>query len=110
MVGRAQRERDDGAQFGGVGPRRDHVARLARAAGGEVRAERGDVVEHGGACGPFARLSQECGASAKPVSRAIRFFPCAIFALGRSEERRVGQECVSTCRSRWSPYHSKKKI
>src|SRR3546814_19408442 len=23
----------------------------------------------------------------------------------RSEERRVGQECVSTCRSRWSPYH-----
>src|SRR3546814_6657325 len=26
-------------------------------------------------------------------------------ALGRSEERRVGKECVSTCRSRWSPYH-----
>src|SRR3546814_14471123 len=28
---------------------------------------------------------------------------------GRSEERRVGKECVSTCRSRWSPYHEKKK-
>src|SRR3546814_15216253 len=27
----------------------------------------------------------------------------------RSEERRVGTECVSTCRSRWSPYHKKKK-
>src|SRR3546814_17583740 len=27
----------------------------------------------------------------------------------RSEERRVGKECVRTCRSRWSPYHSKKK-
>src|SRR3546814_17201135 len=27
----------------------------------------------------------------------------------RSEERRVGKEGVSTCRSRWSPYHSKKK-
>src|SRR3546814_15138068 len=27
----------------------------------------------------------------------------------RSEERRVGKECVSTCRSRWSPYHLKKK-
>src|SRR3546814_14158981 len=27
----------------------------------------------------------------------------------RSEERRVGKECVSTCRSRWSPKHSKKK-
>src|SRR3546814_973239 len=25
--------------------------------------------------------------------------------LVRSEERRVGKECVSTCRSRWSPYH-----
>src|SRR3546814_16715117 len=27
----------------------------------------------------------------------------------RSEERRVGKECVSTCSSRWSPSHSKKK-
>src|SRR3546814_17410348 len=29
--------------------------------------------------------------------------------LARSEERRVGKECVSTCRSRWSPYPYKKK-
>src|SRR3546814_20314894 len=29
----------------------------------------------------------------------------AYAAIGRSEERRVGKECVSTCRSRWSPYH-----
>src|SRR3546814_11840985 len=29
--------------------------------------------------------------------------------VGRSEERRVGKECVSTCRSRWSPYNKKKK-
>src|SRR3546814_12694739 len=29
----------------------------------------------------------------------------AIQKLYRSEERRVGKECVSTCRSRWSPYH-----
>src|SRR3546814_5153276 len=28
--------------------------------------------------------------------------------VGRSAERRVGKECVSTCRSRWSPYHYKK--
>src|SRR3546814_17849368 len=27
----------------------------------------------------------------------------------RSEERRVGKECVSQCRSRWPPYHYKKK-
>src|SRR3546814_6483805 len=26
-------------------------------------------------------------------------------SLGRSEARRVGKECVSTCSSRWSPYH-----
>src|SRR3546814_12387115 len=31
------------------------------------------------------------------------------FAGVRSEERRVGKECVSTCRSRWSPSHEKKK-
>src|SRR3546814_15071517 len=29
----------------------------------------------------------------------------AQFVKGRSEERRVGKACVSTCRSRWSPYH-----
>src|SRR3546814_13726446 len=27
------------------------------------------------------------------------------FGVESSEERRVGKECVSTCRSRWSPYH-----
>src|SRR3546814_16876145 len=34
--------------------------------------------------------------------------PRYVYALQRqerSEERRVGKECVSTCRSRWSPYH-----
>src|SRR3546814_16714864 len=30
-------------------------------------------------------------------------------SVARSEERRVGKECVSTCRSRWWPYHKKKK-
>src|SRR3546814_15096717 len=28
-----------------------------------------------------------------------------VLSRARSEERRVGKECVSTCRSRWSPYH-----
>src|SRR3546814_14950766 len=32
----------------------------------------------------------------------LSFFP---ELWSRSEERRVGKECVSTCRSRWSPYH-----
>src|SRR3546814_2376559 len=35
-----------------------------------------------------------------------RVFTLSIHEDGRrSEERRVGTECVSTCRSRWSPYH-----
>src|SRR3546814_15593157 len=34
---------------------------------------------------------------------------CGADDIHRSEERRVGKECVSTCRSRWSPYHEKKK-
>src|SRR3546814_11083840 len=33
----------------------------------------------------------------------------ALASLVRSEERRVGKEGVRTCRSRWSPYHKKKK-
>ena len=37
---------------------------------------------------------------------AEKLYQTAIdFAELRSEERRVGKECVSTCRSRWSPYH-----
>src|SRR3546814_3058731 len=50
------------------------------------------------------------GASVKSPRRRLR--PGRIFAHPvriRSEERRVGKECVSTCRSRWSPHHYKKK-
>src|SRR3546814_18908260 len=43
------------------------------------------------------------------ISRYIDWIDSVMCADGepspRSEERRVGQECVSTCRSRWSPYH-----
>src|SRR3546814_16327778 len=35
----------------------------------------------------------------------FHFVETAEDAWERSEERRVGKECVSTCRSRWSPYH-----
>src|SRR3546814_19168431 len=47
----------------------------------------------------------------KPLgeARAEISFAASFIAWFRSEERRVGKECVSTCRSRWSPYHSKKK-
>src|SRR3546814_21116648 len=47
------------------------------------------------------------------VSRSTKFLGSnslgSTVVESRSEERRVGKECVSTCRSRWSPYHSKKK-
>src|SRR3546814_1541117 len=46
----------------------------------------------------FAQIISECagGQALDPVIAALP---------DRSEERRVGKECVSTCRSRWSPYH-----
>src|SRR3546814_16592318 len=48
-----------------------------------------------------------CTASRKRASSPSR--DVRISASGRSEERRVGKECGRTCRSRWSPYHLKKK-
>src|SRR3546814_17208300 len=45
-----------------------------------------------------------------PVSRPVSGRPAHGAAWPpRSEERRVGKECVSTCRSRWVPSNSKKK-
>src|SRR3546814_4684429 len=41
----------------------------------------------------------------KRPQRLSRAGGAARQGIGRSEERRVGKECVSTCRSRWSPYH-----
>src|SRR3546814_12582162 len=47
------------------------------------------------ASAPSASTAETCGLNS--------------FMVNRSEERRVGKECVRTCRSRWSPYHSKKQ-
>src|SRR3546814_15258929 len=58
---------------------------------------------------------EQCRGTGKAALRpVVRIQPhnSAIFppsADGRSEERRVGKECVSTFRSRWSPDHYKKK-
>src|SRR3546814_13326123 len=40
-------------------------------------------------------------ATTMPAARPLAFYIHSV----RSEERRVGKECVSTCRSWWSPYH-----
>src|SRR3546814_18288370 len=53
----------------------------------------------------WVRSSAIALSSAGPIHRTTRW----VASLGRSEERRVGKECVSTCRSRWAPYHYKKK-
>src|SRR3546814_3569884 len=66
-----------GAQYCGVG-RKGH-------AGGNCRRRRG----------------RRRGPSTDPPG-GHRRLPCR---RSRSEESRVGKECVSTCRSRWSPYH-----
>src|SRR3546814_2633863 len=54
-------------------------------------------------------LRKDRVADRDPVIVAIavdQFVPRPACAdMVRSEERRVGKECVSTCRSRWSPYH-----
>src|SRR3546814_18953278 len=60
-------------------------------------------------------------ARTRPLPRGLRIFDQGELAgrahallsggvrITRSEERRVGEEGVSTCRSRWSPYNYKKK-
>src|SRR3546814_18213000 len=51
---------------------------------------------------PTGRRKRKClRVGEVPVERVLAEF-------GRSEERRVGKECVSTCRSRWSRHHYKK--
>src|SRR3546814_13509536 len=51
-----------------------------------------------------ARADQHHGNLKTPCSRK-QIRPDLALDQYRSEERRVGKECVSTCRSRWSPYH-----
>src|SRR3546814_3319410 len=56
----------------------------------------------------FLRPVDVMGVTTGQLERRLVGFRAGIAeerAVGRSEERRVGKECVSTCRSRWSPYH-----
>src|SRR3546814_16414268 len=74
-----------------------------------------------GASGPGLLGARDLGRLA-PATRQFRWLSAGSFVglrsawrvhlpgswFARSEERRVGKECVSTCRSRWSPFHKKK--
>src|SRR3546814_16039551 len=71
------------------------------------------LVDRGGdLLGQRARVADARGAPVadEVVAEVLQVGPEArLLVVVRSEERRVGKECVSTCRSRWSPYHYKKK-
>src|SRR3546814_14554089 len=64
---------------------------------------------------PQRKAAADLGAVSR-AGIAVRIFHTSVAGadasvrlFARSEERRVGKECVSLCRSRWSPYHYKKK-
>src|SRR3546814_19432272 len=64
-----------------------------------------DWIKKGGALAPDPGLKEElCALRYVYQGDKFRVVPKDIIKQ-RSEERRVGKECVSTCRSRWSPYH-----
>src|SRR3546814_7961901 len=79
-------------RFGLRGPNYNTVS--ACASGADAIGTAFEVIRRGDAVAMVAGGSEAC------VTR----MSIAAFA-NRSEERRVGKECVSTCRSRWSPYH-----
>src|SRR3546814_11236470 len=78
----------------GQNPPQSKSSGIARARGGIAGMAQLVMVKNGRIAGIFSG------------ERAIFLRTPAPLALGlRSEERLVGKECVSTCRSRWSPYH-----
>src|SRR3546814_14462786 len=107
--------------------RRRHQVALARLAVAGHENARRPSEEHGERHGSAAELAfqqrevQVAQASAADFLRQVggeeadvaalagdlqaQFARHGALALPRSEERRVGKECVRTCRSRWSPYH-----
>src|SRR3546814_13218280 len=92
--------------------------RQAKKERGEKRGQVGAPLEESDrhtAVGNHRAAGHEAGAIGKQERGSLRDFFRGGHALhrmqsrnelqGRSAERRVGKECVSTCRSRWSPYH-----
>src|SRR3546814_14520089 len=86
----------------------------------EIERRRVDCHPVGGRTGCRCTETEESGMTSPlyadlpgDVSISFEFFPPKTAtmeetlwqSIQRSEERRVGKECVSTCRSRWSPYH-----
>src|SRR3546814_20764406 len=71
---------------------------------GVVHAATSPLSSSGPSCSTRKR-QRDAGASGRDGATASISTHAACRGSSRSEERRVGKECVSTCRSRWSPYH-----
>src|SRR3546814_16469193 len=56
----------------------------------------------------IADMREEINEQIEALAAALRGETAVWEVADRSEERRVGKECVSTCRSRWSQYHKQK--
>src|SRR3546814_5277149 len=76
-------------------PRAPDVVLKGRTSPPSLKAVRRRRVQFEETCDGGASSSRRRATEARPVRGDVR----------RSEERRVGTECVSTCRSRWSPDH-----
>src|SRR3546814_16314101 len=93
--------------FSGSRPMRNgHVRHLRLVTPHEEALERFNRASHSDALPEMQILPFAEHVQADPVA-IVKSIPRADFI--RAEERRVGKECVSTCRSRWSAYQSKKK-
>src|SRR3546814_19742296 len=79
----------------------------------DLRADRADAGQgpacRHGAARLFGRAARQPGAAlSRHRGESAAHGQCARTSERRSEERRVGKECVSTCRYRWSPHHYRK--
>src|SRR3546814_13346856 len=98
--------------FSGSRPMRNgHVRHLRLVTPHEEALERFNRASHSDALPemqilPFAEHVQaDPVAIVKSIPRADFIWTAFLFLFARSEERRVGKGCVSTCRARWSPSH-----
>src|SRR3546814_19298342 len=79
--------------------RKDAVDRRIERAAPRDERERVEIALHG-------KMRRQGGIGPDGIDRLVESDRIDPGLVGiRSEERRVGKECVSTCRSRWSPYH-----
>src|SRR3546814_15564629 len=95
----------------------EHIALLSACA--DICATSADAMLTGASvspviCGTCAEVCRKCAQSCERMGDDAQMKHCAEVCMRcaescatmvRSEERRVGKECVSTCRSRLSPYH-----